>query len=205
MITIKSSTETSLVIKKSRFLGLACRADSEQAALDCIEQRRKQHYDATHHCFAFVLENGVMRYSDDGEPQGTAGLPMLEVLKKSGVSDVLVVCTRYFGGTLLGAGGLVRAYTQSAADTLGAAQKVALIPCSVFMCAFPYAVWAKAEKPLCEAGYAPDDIRYSDDVQVTFSVSGGSEAAFMHLIASISLGKTTPVPVGQRLAERPIG
>ena len=85
MITVKGRTETELVVKKSRFLGLACRVDNEQQAKDIIEARKKQHYDARHNCFAYVLENGVMRYSDDDEPQGTAGLPMLDVIKKNGL------------------------------------------------------------------------------------------------------------------------
>jgi uncharacterized YigZ family protein len=203
MITIKGSAETDFVIKKSKFIGLAVRVASETEAQSAIEKRRKQHYDATHNCFAYVLENGVMRYSDDGEPQGTAGLPMLEVIKKSGLSDVLFICTRYFGGTLLGAGGLVRAYTQSASDTLAAAQKIELIPCSIFKCTFSYGVWAKAEKVLGDAGYAFEDITYADDVAVTVSVLAGKEQAFKEQVQSLSLGKTAPALLGQKLAEVP--
>jgi uncharacterized YigZ family protein len=204
MITIKGAAETSFEIKKSRFIGLALRAGSESEAQAEIEKRRKRYYDATHNCFAYVLENGILRYSDDGEPQGTAGLPMLEVIKRSMLTDVLVICTRYFGGTLLGAGGLVRAYTKSAADTLSAAQKVELIPCSVYACAFPYNVWVKAEKTISASGCTAENIRYGEQVSADICVSEGREEAFLEYINSVSLGKVHPVFVERKLAERPV-
>ncbi|MDD5016755.1 MAG: IMPACT family protein [Eubacteriales bacterium] len=202
MITVKGSAESTLVIKKSRFLGYACRISSEQDTQDRLAQRKKQHYDAAHNCFAYILANGAMRYSDDGEPQGTAGQPMLDVIKKAGLSDVMVVCTRYFGGTLLGAGGLLRAYTRSAADTLDAAKKIELVPCSVYSCAFSYSTWAKAENLL--SSYTIEEIQYSNDVVVKIGVTGGSEGSFIDLVASISLGQTVPVPLGQKLTEHEI-
>ena len=204
MITIRGVAETTVVIKKSKFLGLACRVDSEADAQRILEQRKKEHYDATHNCFAFLLEDGLARYSDDGEPQGTAGLPMLEVVKHSGLTDVLVICTRYFGGTLLGAGGLVRAYTQNAADTIGAARRIELLPCSIFSCIFSYPVWAKAEKMLADAGYMLDNVQYADEVTVTASVLSGEEENFLRQIAGISLGQTMPVPCGQAYVEHGI-
>lgn len=201
MITIKGSPETRIIIKKSKFLGIACRIDNEQDAQRVLEKRKKQHYDARHHCFAYVLENGVMRYSDDGEPQGTAGLPMLEVIKKSGFSDVLIISTRYFGGTLLGTGGLVRAYTRSAVETLEAAQKVELVPCNIFSCTFSYNAWAKAEKQLLDAGYLLDDVQYSSDVYAKICVIDGHEDAFNHHITNLSLGQITPIHIGQKQTE----
>jgi uncharacterized YigZ family protein len=201
MVTVKGSAETELVIKKSRFLGLACRAESEAEAQRILEQRRKQHYDARHHCFAYVLENGVMRYSDDGEPQGTAGVPMLEVLKKSGLTDVIVISTRYFGGTLLGAGGLVRAYTQSAADTLAAARRVQRIECGIFQCRFEFAAWARAEKALALLGFAPDEVLYADAVTVDYSVNPGEEERFLQAVINITQGRTSPVPLGTKIVQ----
>lgn len=201
MITIKHPAETEIVIKKSRFLGLASRVGSDEEAQRVLEQRRKQHYDARHHCFAYVLENGEMRYSDDGEPQGTAGVPMLEVLKKSGLTDVIVISTRYFGGTLLGAGGLVRAYTQSAADTLAATQRVRRIECGVFQCRFEFAVWARAEKALTSLGFAPGEIQYADAVTVDYCVSPGEEERLLQAVTNLAQGKTSPVPLGTRMVE----
>jgi uncharacterized YigZ family protein len=204
MITIKDRIETSFAEKKSKFIGLAVRVTTEQQALMELEHRKKQHYDATHNCYAYLLENGAMRYSDDGEPQGTAGIPMLEVLKRSGLSDVLFICTRYFGGILLGAGGLVRAYTKSAADTLHAAQKLKLITCGVYKCVFPYGVWAKAESVLRDLGYILLDITFTDVVGAAGCVAAGSEAAFIEHIKNLSQGKTIPEPAGQKLIEVPI-
>ena len=201
MITVKGRTETELVFKKSRFLGLACHIDDEEQAKSLIEARRKQHYDARHNCFAYMLSGGIMRYSDDGEPQGTAGLPMLDVINKNGLADVLVISTRYFGGILLGAGGLVRAYTQSAADTLAAAPKAERVPCRVYMCTFSYADWAKAEKKLMDAGYILDSSDYKSDVSATFCVLSDQTDAFLSHITQLTLGRTQPVLLGERFTE----
>lgn len=205
MITVKGKAETSFTVKKSKFIGLAVRVEDEHQALIEIEQRKRQHYDATHNCWAYVLENGVMRYSDDGEPQGTAGLPMLDVIKKSGLSGVLVISTRYFGGTLLGAGGLVRAYTKSAADALEAAQKVELVRCSVFKCVFSYEIWAKAENALKNAGHTFEGIEFTNDVTASVRVTGGSEESFKKQVTSLSLGKVSPMLIGEKLVEVPVG
>ena len=130
-------SETEFVEKRSRFLGRVWPVDSEEEARARIEETKKKHYDARHNCWCYLLRDGPVRYSDDGEPQGTAGQPMLNVFQREGVVDVCCVVTRYFGGILLGAGGLVRAYTQSAKDALDAAGisvvrrwVEALLPCS---------------------------------------------------------------------------
>ena len=116
-------SEAELVEKKSRFIGQVFPAETEDEARACIEAVRKKHYDARHHCFCYRLANGTVRASDDGEPQGTAGQPMLAVFDRENVQNVVCVVTRYFGGILLGAGGLTRAYTKTA--------KMALCPRTV--------------------------------------------------------------------------
>lgn len=201
MITIKREAESSFIIKKSKFLGFACRAENELQVQSILEQRRKKYFDATHNCYAYILNSGASRYSDDGEPQGTAGQPMLEILKRSGLTGVIVISTRYFGGTLLGAGGLVRAYSKSASDTLEAAQKVELIPSSVYLCGFSYEVWAKAENKLKKAGYTFEDINYSDKVAVTVCVKNGYENNFLELIGNVSLGQISPEFIETKLLE----
>lgn len=201
MITIKYPIETQIVIKKSRFIGLACRVSTESEAQQVLDDRRKQHRDARHHCFAYLLENGVMRYSDDGEPQGTAGLPMLEVLKRSGLSDVLVVCTRYFGGTLLGAPGLVRAYTQTVAETLEIALKIRLLPRIVYACTFDFALWARIQLPLTKAGFVIDDVEYTDVVSVRFLIPEGDDGRFLEQVRTLTQGQSTPEPKNRRLME----
>lgn len=200
MMTVRGRTETALIIKKSRFIGLVCHISDEQDVLQALEERKKQHRDARHHCFAYLLENGAMRCSDDGEPQGTAGLPMLEALKRSGLTDVLIICTRYFGGTLLGAPGLVRAYSQSAADTLQAAPRVMLIPCSVYQCTFEFPVWARVQTALSQA-WIVEDISYTDSVGVRFLIKEGGEALFLSQIKNLTLGQTVPELTGSHKME----
>ena len=204
MITVKGRTETCIVVKKSRFLGLVCRVDSEDDAQQLLDERKKLHRDARHHCFAYVLESGAMRYSDDGEPQGTAGLPMLEVLKRSGLTDVLVICTRYFGGTLLGAPGLVRAYTQSASQTLDAAARVQLVSCSVFGCTFDFPVWARVQTPLTQMGCMMDDIDYTEKVHVKIRIVQENEKLFLDQVKNLTLGQTIPVRLESAMMERDV-
>jgi uncharacterized YigZ family protein len=121
--TVARTGEAEVEVKRSRFRGHVERVDSEPAAREVVERIRKQHWDARHHCSAFVLgpDAAVVRSSDDGEPSGTAGAPMLEVLRGCDLSDVVAVVTRWFGGTLLGAGGLVRAYGEAVRAALDAA------------------------------------------------------------------------------------
>ena len=115
------ASRTERVEKRSRFIGQVWPVPSEEEARARIEQVRREHYDARHHCWCYLLQDGPVRYSDDGEPQGTAGQPMLSVFQREGVTNAVCVVTRYFGGILLGAGGLVRAYTQAAKDALDGA------------------------------------------------------------------------------------
>ena len=114
------SGEAEFVEKRSSFLGHVRFVETEDAAREFINEMKKKHYDARHNCWCYIIRGGAVRYSDDGEPQGTAGLPMLEVFKREGVENVVCVVTRYFGGVLLGTGGLLRAYTKSAKDALDA-------------------------------------------------------------------------------------
>ena len=115
------ASETTFVEKRSEFIGHVWRVESEEEARAHIEAMKKRYYDARHNCWCYIIKDGPVRYSDDGEPQGTAGQPMLNVFQREGVENVCCVVTRYFGGILLGAGGLVRAYTQSVKDALDAA------------------------------------------------------------------------------------
>ena len=128
--------EDEFVEKKSRFIGRLWLVETEEEALEKIQAMKKQHYDATHNCWAYIIKDGAVRFSDDGEPGGTAGMPMLQVLQREGLYNVVCVVTRYFGGILLGAGGLVRAYTKGAKIAVDAAGKsmkrvwtVLYVPC----------------------------------------------------------------------------
>ncbi|MGN0746440.1 MAG: YigZ family protein [Aristaeellaceae bacterium] len=145
--TLRQAASDEVIINKSRFIGYASPCETEEEALAFLQAIRTKHKDATHNCYAYVIGRnaGVMRYSDDGEPGGTAGLPMMEVLKAQGVVNCCVVVTRYFGGVLLGAGGLVRAYTQGAVIALKAAQVVVMEPSCQYLCEVPYPLWDKVQ------------------------------------------------------------
>ena len=148
--TPAAASETEFVVNKSRFIGRAFPVETEAEALEILERIRQKHYDATHNCWAYNLRGAspLRRFSDDGEPGGTAGLPMMEVLKHQGVVNCCCVVTRYFGGVLLGAGGLVRAYTQGAVVALKAAQVVEMLPSCQYLCEVAYPLWDKVQYAL---------------------------------------------------------
>ena len=148
--TLRQEATDEVIINKSRFIGYACPCETEEEALAFLQKIRTKHKDATHNCYAYVIGKnaGIMRYSDDGEPGGTAGLPMMEVLKAQGVVNCCVVVTRYFGGILLGAGGLVRAYTQGAVIALKAAQVVVMEPSQRYLCEVAYPLWDRVTHTL---------------------------------------------------------
>ena len=124
--TLLRRDQDEFIINKSRFIGYGCPCETEEEALAFLKQIREKHADATHNCYAYIIgaNMGIMRYSDDGEPGGTAGLPIIEVMKARGVTNCCVVVTRYFGGILLGAGGLVRAYSQGSATAIKACGEI---------------------------------------------------------------------------------
>lgn len=141
--TVRAAAEAEFTEKKSRFIGYIEPVSGEEEALAVIARRKALHREATHNVYAYSLRGGQVRCSDDGEPQGTAGVPVLEVLQKSGVTDACFVVTRYFGGTLLGAGGLVRAYSQGASLALKTAELRPMNPCTVLALAMDYALYGK--------------------------------------------------------------
>lgn len=148
--TLRRASSDEFIINKSRFIGYAAPCTTEEEALAFLQSIRTRHKDATHNCYAYAIGQnmGVMRYSDDGEPGGTAGLPMMEVIKNQGVTDCCVVVTRYFGGVLLGAGGLVRAYTQGCVVALKAAQVVVMEPSRQYLCEVAYPLWDRVQHAL---------------------------------------------------------
>ena len=148
--TLLTPASDEFIVNKSRFIGYASPVKDEVGALAFLEEIRRKHRDATHNCYAYTLgaNMGVMRYSDDGEPGGTAGLPMMEVIKKREVCDCCVVVTRYFGGVLLGAGGLVRAYSRGCSIALEAARIVVMEESEQLLCEVAYPLWDRVQHAL---------------------------------------------------------
>lgn len=159
-------SETEYVEKRSRFLGQIVPVESEEEVRACLEAVRKKHYDARHHCWCFRLRGGVERCSDDGEPQGTAGQPMLNVFQREGIENVCCTVTRYFGGILLGAGGLVRAYGRTAKDALDLAGVSAVRRWVKLKTSCPYARFERVKRTAESFGGVLEESVYAADVQV---------------------------------------
>ena len=150
--TVSAEAEDQFIEKKSQFIGYACPVTTEEQAQAIIAARKTKFWDAKHNVWAYVLRSGTSRCSDDGEPQGTAGVPVLVVLLKAGITDCVVVVTRYFGGVLLGAGGLVRAYSHSAAIGVEAAKPVIMRPCTVVTVTCDYSRYGGVQGLLASEG-----------------------------------------------------
>lgn len=144
--TIKELNIGEIVVEKSRFIAAVMPVSSESMANEFIEKRRKENYAAKHHVFAYILNNGVERFSDDGEPKGTGGMPILEILRKQGFSNVIVVVTRYFGGVLLGTGGLSRAYSDATLKALENAKISIMRECATANISISYTFYTPIEK-----------------------------------------------------------
>ncbi len=196
-------SQTELVEKRSRFLGHVWPVTGEEEARARIEETRKKHYDARHNCWCYIIKDGPVRYSDDGEPQGTAGQPMLNVFQREGVVNVCCVVTRYFGGILLGAGGLVRAYTQSAKDALDAAgisvvrRWVAMeVPCT-------YAQFETMRREVEAFGGVVEGTDYGADVVLSVLLPEERAADFSARVVEVSAGTAEALEDGERFQAVP--
>ena len=200
------NAETEFVEKRSRFIGHVWRVESEEEARARIEATRKKYHDARHNCWCYLIrEGGIVRYSDDGEPQGTAGQPMLGVFQKEEITNVCCVVTRYFGGILLGAGGLVRAYTRSAKDALDAAGRSVVrrwvdtaVPC-------PYAMFERVKLEVEACGGVLGETEYAADVTVHALLPEGAVEPFQARITELTAGTSTAQVVGEVFKDVPIG
>lgn len=167
--TIRAAAQDEYIVKKSRFIGHISPVTSAQQALEFIAKVSKEHWDATHNVYAYIIrDGGVKRYSDDGEPQGTAGIPVLDVLEKSGVTDCAVVVTRYFGGIMLGAGGLVRAYSHSASIAVEAGGIVTRALCARLKITCDYGFYGRLTSLVPENGGVIEDTAFADSVSLVF-------------------------------------
>ena len=166
--TVLTEVETEFTEKRSRFICAIKPVQTADEAMAFIAERKERHYDARHTVYAYILRSGnVQRYSDDGEPQGTAGQPVLEVIRRSGLADVCVAVTRYFGGILLGAGGLTRAYSNGASLAIAAAQRVCMCPCTDCRLEMDYAQYGIVSRLLPEHGAKLLESDFGERVQLS--------------------------------------
>ncbi len=169
--TVLENASDEFVEKRSRFIGYCKPVKTEQEAIDFINEKRSEHWNATHNVYAYSLREGnIKRYSDDGEPSGTAGMPVLDVIVKNEIFDVVVVVTRYFGGVLLGTGGLVRAYSHGSKIAVEAAKPVIMQNCLVCEARCAYNQYGKVSSLIIGVGPAVDDTVYESDVLVKFHI-----------------------------------
>lgn len=197
--TVEQEASAEFEEKKSVFIGYAKPIKTEEEAQAFIKEKKKIHADATHNVFAYILKGGaVARYSDDNEPQGTAGMPVLDTIRKSGAEDVCIVVTRYFGGTLLGAGGLVRAYSHAAKIALDAAHVITYEKYDVFRLCCTYSEYQKYLPLIGQVHAITDQTDFAADVTLTLAIHQQRADAFCRGIAEISAGKTAVEKIGER-------
>lgn len=186
-----SPGEGEYVDRKSRFIGHAIPITGEAEAAVLIDQIKRKYWDARHNCYAFVTgENGeISRSSDDGEPSGTAGRPILDCINGANLRNVLIVVTRYFGGTLLGTGGLVRAYTQAAREAINAADIRHMVPASRVSITADYNSAEKIRRALDIDGVRIEDTRYTDNVEIIAVISAGLLEQTLDGVTQLSAGR----------------
>ncbi|MEG2396336.1 MAG: YigZ family protein [Oscillospiraceae bacterium] len=187
--TIKLKTQDEFVEKRSRFIGNICPTKTVDEANAFIAEIKSKNYNATHNVWAYILRDGnIKRYSDDGEPQGTAGIPTLDVLEKEGICDVTVVTTRYFGGTLLGTGGLVRAYSHSAKIAVDAGKIIEMTLCSKLLIHCDYNFYGKLNSLIPEMGGIIDNAEFTDEIILSFHIKSEDENQLSEKIIDLSNG-----------------
>ncbi len=190
--------------KKSRFIGRVWPVETEEEALACIAAMKKQHYDATHNCWAYVLKDGAMRFSDDGEPGGTAGNPMMQVLQRENLFNVCCVVTRYFGGILLGAGGLVRAYTKGAKIAVDAAGKSMKRVWSVLYIPCPYTFYERVKLEVEAFEGIIRDTQFGAEVELEILVAQPKAQAFLNRILDMTSGTVEGLETAQEYRAFPV-
>ncbi len=190
--------EAEYIEKHSRFIGRVWPVETEEEALNILKEIRAKHWDATHNVYAYILrENGTMRYSDDGEPQGTSGMPTLTVFLGQEVQNVLCIVTRYFGGILLGTGGLVRAYSQTAKLALEAAGLARVRLWEQLLVACPYSLYERVKRELETAGAVISDTDFGADVSVEALLEKGKSEALNARLQELSAGAVEALVMGE--------
>lgn len=204
--TVKQAGSHEVIIQKSRFIGYVERVETEQAAQEFIQTIKKKHYDATHNCSAYLIgdHDEIQKANDDGEPGGTAGIPMLEVLKKLHLKNIVVVVTRYFGGIKLGAGGLIRAYSTTTSETI---KNIGIVKGSLmqgFSLEIEYPLLGKVENELRQSPYIIEKINYLEKVEIIVYVSIDTVTSFKEDIVNLTSDQVTINELNKKYIESPV-
>ena len=196
--------EDEFIEKKSRFIGRLWPVETEEAALEKIQEMKKKHYDATHNCWAYIIKDGAVRFSDDGEPGGTAGMPMLQVLQREGLFNCVCVVTRYFGGILLGAGGLVRAYTKGAKIAVDAAGKSMKRVWTVLYVPCPYTYYERLKLLVTECEGLIRNTDFGAEVELELLFAENMADRFLEKLTDMTAGTVDGMETGKEYRAFPI-
>ena len=196
--------EDEFIEKKSRFIGRVWPVETEEEALEKIQAMKKQHYDATHNCWAYIIKDGAVRFSDDGEPGGTAGMPMLQVLQREGLFNVVCVVTRYFGGILLGAGGLVRAYTKGAKIAVDAAGKSMKRVWTVLYVPCPYNFYERVKLEVAAFEGIIRSTEFGSEVELEILLAENQAEPFIERLTDMSAATIEAMETGREYRAFPI-
>lgn len=202
--TIQTPSDTLIIEKKSKFIGNAFPVDNEEDAIRLLNVVKSKYPDATHHVYAYIIdENNIFRYSDDGEPSGTAGMPVLDTMRKAGVVDTLVVVTRYFGGTLLGTGGLVHAYGASAKLALTEGRIVTRCMCNVVCVCVDYTLVGKMQHMIASDNLVCEEIIYGENVTFPVCCMPENTERFINEVTELTNGKAICEVTGSKYIDMP--
>lgn len=190
-VTVSEKSVGEYSEKHSRFIATLYPVTSEKQATELLSLHKSKYFDARHNVYAYVLHDNTARFSDDGEPHGTAGKPLLDAIKHSGITDALLVCTRYFGGILLGTGGLVRAYSSAAKEAINNAKPVVMTECSIFCLTVPYSEQGLIMQFLTDINANISDTQFTDTVSIEFALPKSQTEDFEKKLCEISSGKFT--------------
>ena len=196
--------EDEFIEKKSRFIGRIWPVETEEEALARIQEMKKKHYDATHNCWAYIIRDGAVRFSDDGEPGGTAGVPMLQVLQREGLFNAVCVVTRYFGGILLGAGGLVRAYTKGAKIAVDAAGKSMKRVWTVLYVPCPYSFYERVRLEAEAFGGIVRKADFGAEVEMELLFPEAKTQEFLDRLTDMTVGTVESMEIGQEYRAFPV-
>lgn len=200
--TVEFESKDEFIEKKSRFIGYVKPVKTQEEATEFINAIKSKHWDATHNVSAYVLrDNNIQRSSDDGEPSGTAGVPTLDVLLKEGIVDTCVVVTRYFGGTLLGAGGLIRAYSRASKIAVDAGHIITMAPCKVISVSVDYSFYDRLNILLNEFSANIENSEFTDSVTVIFSIRENTVSLLQDKLTQLSNGKYLLKEIGEKFAK----
>lgn len=199
-LTLRNSASDEVIINKSRFIGYASPVETEEEALAFLQTIRQKHKEANHHCYAYVIGTnaGIMRYSDDGEPGGTAGMPMIDYLKTKKLVNCVVVVVRYFGGVLLGTGGLVRAYTQGVKIAVDAAKIISMELTQIDECEVAYPLWDKFKYEVSFLPVQIQNVRFASSVSFSLLTRNIDHDSVLEALTHVTDGKLDYLPDEQK-------